>query len=131
MGLARPAELNGYPGPRHVPEAVAEGQMHVTREQHTAVQRIFDRMSMEAKRLGALILTEEQGLEAVFRAGTISPDELQERVARLTALWGELRVVHLRAHLETRALLTLSQMQDYHAVRGYINHDMGHEHHKH
>src|ERR1043166_6828164 len=49
MGLARPAELNGYPGPRHVLDAVAAGHMQMTPEQQSAVQRVFDRMSMAAK----------------------------------------------------------------------------------
>jgi hypothetical protein len=131
MGLARPAELNGYPGPRHVLEAVAAGHMHVTPEQHTAVQQVFDRMAIEAMRLGAQILIEEQALEEAFRAGTISAAELQDRVGRLTALLGELRIVHLRAHLETRALLTPHQIQRYNVVRGYTSHERGQEQHKH
>src|SRR5262249_3082774 len=49
MGLARPAELNGYPGPRHVLDAAAAGHMPMTPEQHTAVQQIFDAMSAAAQ----------------------------------------------------------------------------------
>ena len=131
MGLARPAELNGYPGPRHVLDAVAAGHMHVTPEQRSAVQQVFDRMALAAKRLGEQILGEEQALEAAFRAGTISPTVLQEHVSRLTTLWGELRLVHLRAHLETHALLTPHQLQRYNAVRGYTPHGTDQEQHTH
>ena len=32
MGLARAAELNSYPGPRHVLDAAQAGQLHLTPE---------------------------------------------------------------------------------------------------
>ena len=42
MGLARAAELNGYPGPRHVLDAAREGRLHLSPGQLQAVQRLFD-----------------------------------------------------------------------------------------
>ena len=64
MGLARAADLAGYPGPRHVLDAAATGHLHLTADQLEAVRRLFDTMSAEARRLGARILDEEAGLEA-------------------------------------------------------------------
>ena len=119
MGLARAAELNGYPGPRHVLDAARSGQLALTPEQQAGVQQVFDAMEREAKRLGARMVADEQALEAAFRGGALTDTELSGRVTRLAAMHGELRQVHLRAHLETRALLTAAQVARYDEVRGY------------
>lgn len=119
MALARAAELNGYPGPRHVLDGVEAGEFHLPPEQLAAVQRLFQEMSTEAQRLGSAILKEEQALEAEFRAHRIDAPNLRERIARIAALQSELRVIHLRTHLETRALLTDHQVEQYNEMRGY------------
>src|SRR5437867_3794336 len=95
------ARLNGYPGPRHVLDAARNGQLALTPEQQAGVQQVFDAMEREAKRLGARMVADEQALEAAFRGGALTDAELSERVTRLAAMQGELRQVHLRAHLET------------------------------
>jgi hypothetical protein len=110
MGLARAAELNGYPGPRHLLDAVEAGQMHLTPEQLQAVKRLFDSMSARAREFGEKILGEEQALEAAFRQGSITEPDLQRRVARIGQLQADLRLAHLRTHLETKKLLTDHQI---------------------
>jgi hypothetical protein len=119
MGLARAAELNGYPGPRHVLDAVREGRLRLSPDQVQTVQRLFDGMAREAQRLGVLVLREELALESEFRAGTISEADLRARVGRIAALAGELRAVHLRTHLDTRPVLSELQIQHYNQLRGY------------
>jgi|ERR1051326_3213494 hypothetical protein len=119
LGLARAAELNGYPGPRHVLDAARDRQMSLTPEQREGVQRVFDAMARDAQRIGARVIAEEQALEAAFRGGTIGEAELNERVSRLALMQGELRQVHLRAHLATRALMTDVQVARYNELRGY------------
>jgi len=52
MGVARAAELNGYPGPRHVLDAARDGRLHLSPAQGQAVQRLFDDTAREAQRLG-------------------------------------------------------------------------------
>ena len=119
MGRARAAELNGYPGPRHVLDAAQAGQLALTPDQTRAAERLFDGMAREAQRLGEQILREEQGLEGEFRAGRISEADLNARTLRIAALEGKLRAVHLRAHIAMRAALSPSEIQQYNAVRGY------------
>jgi hypothetical protein len=119
MGLARAAELNGYPGPRHLLDAVEAGQVHLTSEQLQAVKQLFGSMSAEAKRLGDVILKEEQALELAFRQGSITEPDLQRRVAQIGQHQAELRLVHLRTHLETRKLLADHQIERYNQLRGY------------
>lgn len=125
MGLARAAELNGFPGPRHVLDAAEAAQLSLTPAQLAAVKARFARMSAEARRLGENILREEQALEVAFRAGTLSEPALRARVGRLATLHGELRLVHLRAHLETRALLDPQQLHRYNVLRGYVGPEDG------
>jgi hypothetical protein len=119
MGLARAAELNGYPGPRHVLDAVAAGQLQAAPDQLQRVQQIFERMQADARRVGKAVLAEESELEAAFRSGTISPQDLSSRSARIAALRGELRAVHLAAHIATRAVLSPEQIERYKELRGY------------
>jgi hypothetical protein len=123
MGLARAAELNGYPGPRHVLDAVEGGQLTLSSEQVAAVKAAFDRMSRDARRLGAALLGEERALEAAFGHGTVAEAEMRDRVRRIAALLGEVRAVHLRAHLETRALMSQVQIRRYQQIRGYTDNE--------
>ena len=125
MGLARAAELNGYPGPRHVLDAARAGQLPLTAAQLRTVQGLFDSMAQHAQRLGGQILREEQSLEGEFRTGRINEADLRARVARIATLQGQLRAVHLRTHLETRAALTGQQVRRYNELRGYSG-DSGH-----
>lgn len=118
MGRARAAELNGYPGPRHVLDLARAGQLSLTPEQARTAQHLFDGMAREAQRLGDLILREERSLEAEFRSGRIGEADLYARARRIAALEGELRAVHLRAHIEMRAALSPPEVQRYDVLRG-------------
>ena len=131
MGLARAAELNGYPGPRHALEAVAAGKLTVSPEQLQRIKQVFDEMEREAQRLGAIILGEERQLEAGFAGGSMTTDALRSRVARIAVLRGELRTVHLSAHLATRAILSDAQVARYNELRGYTQSGDEHRHQHH
>ena len=102
MGMAKAAELNGYPGPAHVLQLA--GQLGLTEIQRRDVQAIFDRMSTAAKPLGDELIAQEQALDQFFAKGEITPDRLAAMTAAIAKLQGRLRLVHLSAHLETRAL---------------------------
>ena len=129
MGLAMAAELNSYPGPKHVLELADELQLSA--EQIAATRASFERMHAEAVRLGAAILEREGALDRAFATGEMSEAALREAVVDLGRLQGELRFVHLRAHLETRAVLTLHQVHTYDRVRGYgAGHDPSRHHEK-
>jgi hypothetical protein len=131
MGLARAAELNGYPGPRHVLDAITAGQLHMTSEQNRRVEQIFEDMGKRARSVGEQIIAEEAALDMAFRAGTIDETDLSSRVSRIAALRGELRAVHFGAHLETRALLSVAQIGRYNELRGYKVDSGQPEHHHH
>jgi Spy/CpxP family protein refolding chaperone len=117
MGLAKAAELNRYPGPRHVLELA--DQLGLSPEQRAETERIFETMEAEASRLGAEIVARERELDRRFAAGGVAADELGRLLDELGSLQSRLRMVHLRAHLAQRDVLTPAQRQQYEVLRGY------------
>jgi Spy/CpxP family protein refolding chaperone len=117
MGFALSAELNRYPGPKHVLELAA--QLGLTSEQRERTEEIFREMKEEAQRLGREVVERERHLEGLFAQGAISQESLGAVVGEIAALQGALRVAHLRAHLEMAATLTEDQIALYEEHRGY------------
>jgi Spy/CpxP family protein refolding chaperone len=117
MGLALAAELNGYPGPRHVLDLGT--QLGLTEEQRTRIQQLFDAMKAEAVPLGEKIIAAERDLNAAFADRTITPERLQAATAAIGELRGTLRDTHLKYHLATAALLSPDQIHRYTELRGY------------
>lgn len=139
MGLARAAELNGVPGPRHVLDMA--DQLELTDAQRAEIERIEDRMHEAAVRLGREILELEEALDRLFAVGPADPSEVErladpsevERLAgRIGQRSGLLRAVHLLAHLETAVVLRPAQIRRYGVLRGYEDsadprHESGHK----
>ncbi len=117
LGMALPAELNGYPGPRHVLELA--DSLELSQEQIAAVRRIFDSMESQAIDLGAQVVELERQLDAAFGERTISPATVTTLTNEIARLQGQLRGVHLQAHLEVTDVLTPGQRLAYDRLRGY------------
>ena len=128
MGLAKSAELNGYPGPAHV--LMFGNDLKLTDTQRRQVQAVFDLMHEKAKSLGAEIVEREQKLDQLFTSGQISKDKLVAATVAIGKLQGQLRSVHLAAHLEIKKLLSQDQIAAYDRVRGYggMSEPMHHHH---
>lgn len=118
MGFARAAELNHYPGPRHVLELA--DSLGLTAEQRTRVTGIFDAMLSRAQELGAQIIEAERQLSRRFEHGHVDSATVKSATAAIGALTAELRAVHLNAHLVVKALLTPDQVVAYDRLRGYL-----------
>ena len=118
MGLARPAEINGYPGPRHVLDLA--DQLALSDEQRTTVQALFTQMQADAMPLGEQFLTRYGELEQSFRDGTASVDSVAALTTQIGQIEGQLRATHLKYHLLTRAILTSEQNTAYARLRGYV-----------
>ena len=129
MGMAKAAELNGYPGPAHVLQLAV--QLGLTKTQQRDVQATFDRMSDAAKALGGELIAQEQTLDQLFAKGEITPDRLAAATAAIAELRGRLRAAHLSAHLETHALLNADQIARYQQLRGYNASPAPEHHHNH
>jgi hypothetical protein len=69
MSLALAAELNGYPGPRHVLELA--DQLNLSPLQLQNVKRLFDEMTAEAVALGRKLIAQETELDGQFVKRTV------------------------------------------------------------
>ena len=117
MGLAKAAELNHYPGPLHVLELAAP--LHLSDTQRAETQKIYDRMRREAMRLGDFIIAKEQELDRLFATQAVDAASLRAVVSEIGRLQGDLRFVHLHAHVEMKSLLSPEQVAAYDRLRGY------------
>jgi Spy/CpxP family protein refolding chaperone len=117
MGLAKAAELNGYPGPRHVLDLAKELVLGETQRQQ--VTAVSDRMSAAARALGATLIEREAALDRLFAGGEITPERLDQAMAAIGDAQARLRAAHLLAHLETRSILSPAQIAQYNTLRGY------------
>jgi Spy/CpxP family protein refolding chaperone len=119
MGLAKAAELNHYPGPRHVLD-VAD-KLGLSPEQMAATRALFDDMHAKAQALGKQFLAREDELDALFREQHADADKVGQLTAEIAALQGQLRAVHLTAHIRERALLSAEQVAEYDALRAHVS----------
>jgi len=129
MGLALPAELNGYPGPRHVLDLA--DRLGLTPEQRSDTERLFQDMQAGAMALGERIVAGEAALDELFAAGRASETAVRQAALELGRLEGELRALHLNYHLAMRDLLTREQTAAYQELKGYRSHASGHRHKSH
>ncbi len=118
MGLARAAELNHFPGPKHALELQAE--LALSSDQVGGLTEIRRVTLEQAIEMGEEIITAERELTELFRGGTPDDSGVTTLTARLGAMYGELRAVHLIAHLRTVELMTPEQVGDYDRLRGYV-----------
>ena len=127
MGFAKLAELNRFPGPRHVLDLAQE--LALTPEQLEQTQSIFDAMQSSAKRLGRELLAAEADLDRAFANDAIDADTLRDALLHIGELRARLRFVHLDAHLQQKNLLTDAQIDSYDRHRGYDRNGAEHSGH--
>ena len=117
MSLALAAELNGYPGPRHVLDFAEE--ISLNDRQLEEVGELFRLMKKEASDLGVRLVEMEERLDAMFHENRIDEESLRLATAELADLQGQLRFTHLRYHLVTKDILGPTQVSKYNLLRGY------------
>lgn len=120
-GMAKPAELNGFPGPKHTLELAS--QLNLTLEQKIDVESLFTEMQVSAIELGNKIIIIEQEINDQFTVKTITENALQELLNNSASLYGQLRNIHLKAHLATVEILSQDQVTLYNQLRGYNSDD--------
>jgi Spy/CpxP family protein refolding chaperone len=115
FGLAFAADQNGYPGPMHVLEL--KDRLQLTADQETKAQALMQAMFAESKPKGARLLDAEAKLRRLFADRTADDPAVRAAVADVERARAEVRLVHLLAHLKTRAILTEDQRRIYHEAR--------------
>lgn len=124
MGFAKLAELNQYPGPKHVLELADD--IGLTPSQVSATETLFEEMRSDAMTLGEALVAAEMTLDREFSRGSITPGKLESAVLAIGRIRAQLRYVHLEAHLRQKKILTNEQISRYNKARGY--HGKSHHH---
>jgi Spy/CpxP family protein refolding chaperone len=117
MGLAKAAELNGYPGPAHVLELA--DRLRLSAEQRQRTEALFATMQEQAIAAGTALVAEERRLDRLFADRTATAGSLTAALARIGALQAQVRGIHLDAHLAQVRILTPEQTMLYGELRGY------------
>ncbi|MCH7639567.1 MAG: periplasmic heavy metal sensor [Bacteroidetes bacterium] len=117
MGMARPAELNGYPGPLHVLELA--DALGLTMDQRMEAQRLREALLAKAQPLGAQIVERERRLDMMFVQQRADREMIEAATAEIGLLRAQLRAVHLNAHVGMYAAMTSGQRTRYTNLRGH------------
>jgi len=120
-GFAKPAELNGLPGPAHLLEMKKE--IGLSSEQIEKIEAHYGKMRAQAIILGVKYVALEKKLNDHFADGTITEKLLDDLLEHIAQVRKELRYVHLSTHLKTPAILTDEQIKHYNKLRGYSSND--------
>lgn len=126
MGLSNAAELNHYPGPRHVLETA--DKLFLSKEQSEKTEELYKKMLNDAVQLGRMIVEKEKLLDELFVNQPLDETEVRLIVMEIAALNGELRLVHLNAHMKMKEILSQKQIDEYDRLRGYSETRTGHSH---
>jgi Spy/CpxP family protein refolding chaperone len=92
-------------------------RLRLTADQERKAQAMLDAMFAEARPKGAQLFDAEAKLRRLFAERTADEASVRAAVAEVERARGEVRLVHLRFHLETRDLLTEDQRRVYHEAR--------------
>jgi len=117
IGLALPAELNGYPGPIHILELA--DQLALSADQKRRTQELYAAMTAETVELGMRLIEQEKTLDQLFSQRRITVDGLSQATAEIGATQAKLRNAHLKYHLSTVDVLKPEQVKMYNMLRGY------------
>jgi hypothetical protein len=117
MGLARAAELNGYPGPMHVLEL--RRPLRLSDAQLQATEELMQKHKAEVRRLGIDLVDTERKLDIAFANKSVTPELLASHTRRIGELQAQIRDSHLQTHLKQTALLNEEQIASYASLRGY------------
>lgn len=116
-GLAKAAELNGYPGPSHILKMA--DKINLSKKQTIKIQAMFDSMKKKSILLGNKLIHLEEKLNNEFKNSTISQGKLDTYINDITDIRAKLRLTHLSTHLQTPRVLTNEQVSLYNNLRGY------------
>jgi Spy/CpxP family protein refolding chaperone len=119
MGLATIADVNNYPGPKHVISLKTE--LGLTRDQLKKTEALDKVVSSSAVAKGEEIVQAEEELYALFEAGTVSEKVLRSKLEQIGKLRSDLRFIHLQAHLRMKQILSPDQIKQYSEIRGREN----------
>lgn len=116
-GLAKPAELNGMPGPAHLFEL--KDEIPLTEDQIGRLTGLFEDMRAAAADEGTRLIEGERALESAFRTRAVDATRLRRLLETIEKSRSALRFIHLSTHLDALEIVTPDQVARYNALRGY------------
>lgn len=119
MGFAKAAELNHYPGPKHVLQL--QDELGLSEQQVQKTKQVYDEMHREAIRFGKLYVQKEKDLDHLFSTRQVDEEHLLTLLKEIAALRGEVRFAHLKAHVRMKQILSEEQIAQYDLLRGYAS----------
>ncbi len=125
MGFAKTAELNHYPGPKHVLDL--SEQLELTPSQESRTRALYEDMRKKAVLAGQELLQAEGALDLLFFDEGVSAASLAMSLNTIGQLRAQLRFIHLEAHLRQKNILDPNQVTKYELLRGYQNHTSKHD----
>ncbi len=135
VGYAKLAELNGFPGPKHVLELADE--LDLSKKQRALTKNLFEDMQRRARTLGAELVDTEKALDRMFNADGVDSTAALIAMKRAAELEAQIRWTHVSAHLVQNDILSPEQRLAYVRLRGYDEnpkqdgnrqHGEGHQH---
>lgn len=129
MGLSKVAELNQYPGPKHVLELT--DQLDLSNQQKEQTKAIFNQMKKKAINIGATYIAKERQLNQMFESGNVSTSTVDSLLVDIGKIKGTLRATHVNTHIPMKEILTAEQIKKYDELRGYGSGNSTHPHQKH
>ncbi len=117
MSLALAAELNNYTGPMHVLELA--DKLGLNAAQRQTMEALIATMHSDALAAGDALIAAEAELDRLFASGQANETSLAEQMRKVSHAQGEVRLIHLRTHMPTRAALTAEQITLFARLRGY------------
>jgi Spy/CpxP family protein refolding chaperone len=115
--LAKPAELNGVPGPAHLLEL--KDKIPLIPEQIAAIEAVYEEMRTAAIAEGERYIAGERKLEEAFGSRSVTEETLRAMLEQIEQSRVALRYIHLSTHLKMPAILTEEQIRRYNDLRGY------------
>ena len=99
--MAKAAELNGFPGPRHVLDLKRNG---LTSKQVSEIEEIYRKMNLLYIKVGAELVA-KAFMDREFKEKRVNSKSLKKMIQSSAVKYSELRYIQLVAHLETAKIL--------------------------
>lgn len=104
MGFVKAAELNHYPGPKHVLEMITE--LSLSHEQVQKAKDIYNEMHNTASQLGKRYIQKEKELDHQFATKLVDEGGLSALLLEIGTIKSKIRFAHLKAHLQMKGVLS-------------------------
>jgi len=128
MGFSKVAELNSFPGPRHVLDLASE--LNLSKQQINKTSAIYHAMKAKAKDYGKQFIEKEKEIENVFSNNGVDLQKLALLTKESAEIKAHIRLSHLEAHISQQMVLSKKQIEKYDQLRGYSGtHSHTHKHH--